>query len=988
VEQSLPSQLERRKKVQAARAAVQQHQDGAAKVDQIVSTTSESSSADAGVQEEEIHNQAEARLTRASAACGRSVRRLSHKKEGGDDLGLYYEVSKSPPKIILPDIRRARDAESEIQITTESGDAAHVGFWMEVDHILRGIRSCAADSGALEERLRELCNLFSSDVNKVFSMAPFGVDVPLSAMRKQEAEAGGEEVDANKVAVADAGGIDNIVRAMRAQLSSAGVQVAACKLLKILAGNYANSVSIANAGGIKVILISMGTHEANVGVQEGACAALCNLAMYDANRLAIANAGGIEVIVSAMRTHKANVGVQEAACKAVGNLAVNDANVVAIADAGGIEVIVSAMRTHEANVGVQVGACGALGKLAVRPHSRHWVSLQRRLWICGCRNHTNDPVVQVAKAGGIDPIVNAMRRHPEIRIVQETACDVLILLTQTKANRAAIRAAGAAEVVSAAMASDNASNHTQTRGQDLLRVITGETRAHYMLAGLQEAVLRMKKKIVAKQHAGSSIEPDSVQVLVVGATGLKNSSQGPPDAMVVLMCGDQVTATRVVYGSVEPLWNERIQMILPTDGRVDSMVAVVFDTIGVNNNEEPTPLGIARINFSTLQDQRGYDDRVWPLAEYSQSCKEGDGSSGYLHLKVHRFCNDLGASIPNPGRPASPIPHGVASPSDDKEKARPPPQVPRDRMTSPPLGFGILEPGAGSSPPPAQSSVATSIASNVVYSGTVHVKVVKADGLRMHLCRKPAPLVMLRVSVAGVAQPCWLKTNPIPHTRSPEWDQEFVLPVTDASQAQLECTIWDTSDAMPIEFSHFLGEVLLNLAKLIPYNGHYVEQVFFVKQGKTIKSDLEATGMLRLGIRLDVTRSLEEARLDKYLRGKATTQEVKEEAPKVEEDKPPVRVTIGLSFAYNDEQEVIVDSVTANGPAAKTGLIQRGDVVCEVGDTDPGGKPMKEVYKQPIDTWAPIVMNGAPGSSVRFILARHAEQKRFIADVVREVAPS
>uniref|UniRef100_A0A6T8NPS4 PDZ domain-containing protein n=2 Tax=Hemiselmis andersenii TaxID=464988 RepID=A0A6T8NPS4_HEMAN len=132
----------------------------------------------------------------------------------------------------------------------------------------------------------------------------------------------------------------------------------------------------------------------------------------------------------------------------------------------------------------------------------------------------------------------------------------------------------------------------------------------------------------------------------------------------------------------------------------------------------------------------------------------------------------------------------------------------------------------------------------------------------------------------------------------------------------------------------------------------------------------------------------EEARLDKYLRGKATTQEVKEEAPKVEEDKPPVRVTIGLSFAYNDEQEVIVDSVTANGPAAKTGLIQRGDVVCEVGDTDPGGKPMKEVYKQPIDTWAPIVMNGAPGSSVRFILARHAEQKRFIADVVREVAPS
>ncbi len=28
----------------------------------------------------------------------------------------------------------------------------------------------------------------------------------------------------------------------------------------------------------------------------------------------------------------------------------------------------------------------------------------------------------------------------------------------------------------------------------------------------------------------------------------------------------------------------------------------------------------------------------------------------------------------------------------------------------------------------------------------------------------------------------------------------------------------------PTEFSNFLGEVLLNLAKLIPYKGHYIEQ--------------------------------------------------------------------------------------------------------------------------------------------------------------------
>jgi len=75
--------------------------------------------------------------------------------------------------------------------------------------------------------------------------------------------------------------------------------------------------------------------------------------------------------------------------------------------------------------------------------------------------------------------------------------------------------------------------------------------------------------------------------------------------------------------------------------------------------------------------------------------------------------------------------------------------------------------------------------------------------------------------------------------------------------------------------------------------------------------------------------------------------------------------------------------VGADGPAAKTGLILKGDIVCEVGDTVPG-HPMKVVYKQDIDKWAHIVKNGAPGTSVRFVFARYADQKRFTADIVRE----
>ena len=90
----------------------------------------------------------------------------------------------------------------------------------------------------------------------------------------------------------------------------------------------------------------------------------------------------------------------------------------------------------------------------------------------------------------------------------------------------------------------------------------------------------------------------------------------------------------------------------------------------------------------------------------------------------------------------------------------------------------------------------------VKYSGKVHIKVVRADELRSHLGRSPTPMAMLRVSVAGMAQPELMKTSPMPDSNNPEWNEEFVLPVSDASQSQLECTIWDTSDPQVIPPSH------------------------------------------------------------------------------------------------------------------------------------------------------------------------------------------
>ena len=75
----------------------------------------------------------------------------------------------------------------------------------------------------------------------------------------------------------------------------------------------------------------------------------------------------------------------------------------------------------------------------------------------------------------------------------------------------------------------------------------------------------------------------------------------------------------------------------------------------------------------------------------------------------------------------------------------------------------------------------------------------------------------------------------------------------DLANSHLECSIWDQSGAGDTPAQKFLGEVILNLAKLVPYNKSTIEQVFDIKQGKTHKAtadDKKATGKLKLGLQL------------------------------------------------------------------------------------------------------------------------------------------
>jgi len=96
-------------------------------------------------------------------------------------------------------------------------------------------------------------------------------------------------------------------------------------------------------------------------------------------------------------------------------------------------------------------------------------------------------------------------------------------------------------------------------------------------------------------------------------------------------------------------------------------------------------------------------------------------------------------------------------------------------------------------------------------------------------------------------------SNTLKNSTKPTWNEEFTLALKDPANSQLECSLWDESNEGDSTAQKFLGEVILNLAKLVPYNNTYIDQVFEIKQGKTHEAtadDKKASGKLKLGLKL------------------------------------------------------------------------------------------------------------------------------------------
>jgi hypothetical protein len=179
--------------------------------------------------------------------------------------------------------------------------------------------------------------------------------------------------------------------------------------------------------------------------------------------------------------------------------------------------------------------------------------------------------------------------------------------------------------------------------------------------------------------------------------------------------------------------------------------------------------------------------------------------------------------------------------------------------------FGVVlekEPGraqrSAAAPLPAAVPInqgPSSMAPTDAPASRIVVKLVSAEGLRTNARGKsPNPIVELIISQGGRTSGETFTSKIQSHTSGPVWNEEFVLPVKDPAKSKLECSIWDESgDGNLTVAQKFLGEVVLNLPKLIPYNKTVIEQVFDIKQGKTHQitaEDKKASGKLKLVLQL------------------------------------------------------------------------------------------------------------------------------------------
>ena len=141
------------------------------------------------------------------------------------------------------------------------------------------------------------------------------------------------------------------------------------------------------------------------------------------------------------------------------------------------------------------------------------------------------------------------------------------------------------------------------------------------------------------------------------------------------------------------------------------------------------------------------------------------------------------------------------------------------------------------------------MAEDGVINGSLKVTLVAAKGLKPVGSAAPSSLVRLRIlntcSTTGsvtVSQGQSSEVTPaVRKTTDPVFNQDFKFRIKDVENARLDVTLWD-SDVSMTEEAGFLGEVMLNVGKLINYAGTGIQQTFTVRTAPDKDGNTEQNG--------------------------------------------------------------------------------------------------------------------------------------------------
>lgn len=203
---------------------------------------------------------------------------------------------------------------------------------------------------------------------KLHGVDPVNIDSFLQEMNST--------LDDDAIFVVQRPGVDvqDILGAMWAHETDAGLQMLAIMALVNMMTSKESSVkpetatkAIALAGGISSIVRAMEKYPEEAVVQEKACYAICRLvsgASYEPYlEVSFAAVGAIKAVIQAMQSNPKDAALSIAACEALNWLAIDTDNYTQIIGAGGIQAIMVAMEEHVASQDLQHAACKALARL-------------------------------------------------------------------------------------------------------------------------------------------------------------------------------------------------------------------------------------------------------------------------------------------------------------------------------------------------------------------------------------------------------------------------------------------------------------------------------------------------------------------------------------------------------------------------------------------------------------------------------------------------